>query len=267
MTDVPVMLSIAGSDPSGGAGIQADLKTATALGAYGAAVITALTVQNTLGVTGIHAVPPDFVAAQIRSVLDDLDVGAVKIGMLGTADAVVEVAVALGSADVPIVLDPVMVATSGDRLVPPDAVDAIRTMLLPLATVVTPNVPEAAVLVGADPAKDVDGLAEAAYALRGIGASAALVKGGHLGGDLSVDVLADADGVRTYEAPRVATANTHGTGCTLSSAIAAGLALGLPLRDAVADAKDYLTGALRGGADQHLGHGSGPVDHLWRQRS
>ncbi|WP_370614969.1 bifunctional hydroxymethylpyrimidine kinase/phosphomethylpyrimidine kinase [Mumia sp. Pv 4-285] len=264
MSDVPVMLSIAGSDPSGGAGIQADLKTATALGAYGAAVVTALTVQNTRGVTGIQSVPPDFVADQIRSVLDDLDVGAVKIGMLGTADVVVAVSVALADADVPIVLDPVMVATSGDRLVPSDAVDAIRTMLVPLATVVTPNVPEAAVLVGADPAKDVDGLAEAAYALREVGAAAALVKGGHLGGDLSVDVLADADGVRSFEAARVSTPNTHGTGCTLSSAIATGLALGLPLREAVADAKAYLTGALLSGAEHSVGHGNGPVDHLWR---
>ncbi|MFD1827288.1 MULTISPECIES: bifunctional hydroxymethylpyrimidine kinase/phosphomethylpyrimidine kinase [Mumia] len=266
MSTVPVMLSIAGSDPSGGAGIQADLKTASALGVYGAAALTALTVQNTRGVTGIHAVPPDFVADQVRAVLDDLEVGAIKIGMLGTADVVVAVAEVLRTADLPVVLDPVMVATSGDRLVPVDTIDAIRTTLLPLVAVVTPNVPEAAVLVGAEEAADVAGLGAAALALRERGAAAVLVKGGHLGGAESVDVLADAEGVRSYAAPRIDTPNTHGTGCSLSSAIASGLALGMPLRDAVAMAKDYLTGALRSGETHSVGHGHGPIDHLWRTR-
>ncbi|MGH1565058.1 bifunctional hydroxymethylpyrimidine kinase/phosphomethylpyrimidine kinase [Mumia sp. DW29H23] len=266
MNSLPVMLSIAGSDPSGGAGIQADLKTAGALGVYGAAALTALTVQNTRGVTGIHAVPPSFVADQVRAVLDDLDVGAIKIGMLGTADVVGAIAEVLARHDVPVVLDPVMVATSGDRLVPEDTVDAIRTTLLPLATVITPNVPEAAVLGRAEPAKDAEALEDVALGLREVGAAAVLVKGGHLGGPESVDVLADDDGVRVFAAPRIDTPNTHGTGCTLSSAIASGIALGMPLRDAVAMAKDFLTGALRSGADRSVGHGHGPVDHLWRQR-
>ncbi|KHL19025.1 hydroxymethylpyrimidine/phosphomethylpyrimidine kinase [Mumia flava] len=266
MTSVPVMLSIAGSDPSGGAGIQADLKTATALGVYGAAALTALTVQNTRGVTGIHGVPPAFVADQVRAVLDDLEVGAIKIGMLGTADVVDAVAEVLAGTDVPVVLDPVMVATSGDRLVPEDAVEAIRDRLVPRATVVTPNVPEAAVLAGVAPARSVDDLGAASRALREAGAAAALVKGGHLGGPESVDVLADTAGVRAYASPRVATRNTHGTGCTLSSAIASGIASGLALRDAVGAAKDYLDGALDAGADLEIGHGHGPVDHLWRTR-
>jgi hydroxymethylpyrimidine/phosphomethylpyrimidine kinase len=267
MSPVPVVLSIAGSDPSGGAGIQADLKTASALGVYGAAALTALTVQNTRGVSGIHAVPPEFVAAQVRAVLDDLEVGAVKIGMLGTADVVAAVAEVLATTDVPIVLDPVMVATSGDRLVPEDAILALRTSLLPLVTVVTPNVPEAAVLAGAPEATDADGLEVAARDLRVLGGTrAVLVKGGHLGGDESIDVLADEDGVRSYPAPRIDTPNTHGTGCSLSTAIASHLALGMPLREAVGEAKEYVTGALRSGATYSVGQGNGPIDHLWRTR-
>ncbi len=266
MATVPVMLSIAGSDPSGGAGIQADLKTASALGVYGAAALTALTVQNTRGVTGIHAVPPSFVADQVRAVLADLEVGAIKIGMLGTPDVVVTVAEVLATTEVPVVLDPVMVATSGDRLVSDETVDAIRTTLLPKVAVVTPNVPEAAVLSRTEAATDAAGLETAAVALRETGAAAVLVKGGHLGGPTSVDVLADADGLRVYTAPRVDTPNTHGTGCSLSSAIASGLALGLPLRQAVEEAKEYLTEALRSGATFSVGQGHGPIDHLWRER-
>ncbi|MBW9208357.1 bifunctional hydroxymethylpyrimidine kinase/phosphomethylpyrimidine kinase [Mumia sp. zg.B21] len=260
------MLTIAGSDPSGGAGIQADLKTATALGVYGAAALTALTVQNTRGVFGIHPVPAAFVAEQVRAVLDDLDVSVVKIGMLGTVEIVLAVADVLHAADVPVVLDPVMVATSGDTLVGEDVVDTIRTTLLPLAAVVTPNVPEAAVLTGTAPATDPHGLATAGRALRAAGAAAALVKGGHLEGPESIDVLVDAEGACTYRAPRIDSPNTHGTGCTLGSAIASGLALGLPLREAVGEAKDYLTGALRSGAEHSVGRGHGPVDHLWRSR-
>lgn len=270
MSGVPVVLAIAGSDPSGGAGIQADLKTASALGVYGAAALTALTVQNTRGVSDVHGVPATFVADEIVAVLDDLDVGAIKIGMLGTADVAGTVAEVLAQravpAGIPVVLDPVMVATSGDRLVPTDAVEVIRTALVPLATVVTPNVPEAAVLSGSRPATDVAGLAVTAAALRDDGAAAALVKGGHLAGEASIDVLADAEGERTYRSPRVDTPNTHGTGCTLSSAIAAYLARGVVLREAVAEAKIYLDGALRSGATRSVGHGHGPVDHLWRQR-
>lgn len=262
MNPAPVMVSIAGSDPSGGAGIQADLKTATALGVYGATVITALTVQNTLGVTGIHAVPADFIAAQYDAVVTDLDVRAVKIGMLGSVEVVETVAAMLRRHPVPaVVLDPVMVATSGDRLVPDDAEAAIRDLLLPLATVVTPNIPEAAALTGLSVGSEEE-MVSAGHALAGLGATYALVKGGHLGGDQSVDVLVSADGVVRLRAPRVLTTNTHGTGCTLSSAIASHLALGEPVEQAVRSAKDYLTRALVAGADLHIGHGNGPVDHL-----
>lgn len=257
----PIMLSIAGSDPSGGAGIQADLKTAAALGAYGATVITALTVQNTLGVTGIHAVPAEFITAQYEAVVSDLDVRAVKIGMLGSVDVIEAVAAMLRRHPVPaVVLDPVMVATSGDRLVPPGAEDAIRDLLLPLATVITPNVPEAAVLTGLQ-VGSVEQMVEAGQALVALGAGHALVKGGHLGGEDSVDVLVSAEGVLRLEAPRVETMNTHGTGCTLSSAVASYLAQGDPVVPAVTAAKDYLTRALVAGAERRIGHGHGPVDH------
>jgi hydroxymethylpyrimidine/phosphomethylpyrimidine kinase len=260
---VPVMLTIAGSDPSGGAGIQADLKTATALGVYGASVITALTAQNTLGVTGIHLVPPEFVAAQYVSVVSDLDVRAVKIGMLGTAAIVETVAVMLVERPVPaVVVDPVMIATSGDRLLAADAEDAIRRLLVPLATVVTPNVPEATALTGVE-IDSVDGLVAAGRALIAMGASAAVVKGGHLGGAESVDVLVtQGGGVHRFEAPRIATANTHGTGCTLSAAIASQLVRGLDLAEAVAAAKDYVRRALESAVDRRVGAGRGPVDHL-----
>ena len=257
----PVMLSVAGSDPSGGAGIQADLKTAAALGTYGATVITALTAQNTLGVTGIHAVPADFVVAQYEAVVTDLDVSAVKIGMLGSIEVIEAVAGMLRRRPVPaVVLDPVMVATSGDRLVPAGVEAAIRDLLLPLATVITPNVPEAAVLTGL-PVCTIEEMIEAGQALVALGAAHALVKGGHLGGADSVDVLVSAEGVLRLEAPRVDTANTHGTGCTLSSAIASYLAQGDPVVPAVTAAKDYLTRALVSGAEHRIGHGHGPVDH------
>ncbi|KQX76265.1 MULTISPECIES: bifunctional hydroxymethylpyrimidine kinase/phosphomethylpyrimidine kinase [Aeromicrobium] len=261
MTRTPVMLSVAGSDPSGGAGIQADLKTASAIGVYGAAVLTALTVQNTLGVTGIHAVPARFVADQYASVVTDLDVRAVKIGMLGGADVVEAVASMLREHPVPVVvLDPVMVATSGDRLVPEDAVAAIRELLVPLASVVTPNVPELAVLTGL-PVASPDDLEAAARALLGAGPGAVLAKGGHLDGDRCTDVLVTADGAHHLDASRVRTRHTHGTGCTLSSAIASYLVLGLDLVDAVTSAKAYLHRALVAGASLELGGGNGPVDH------
>ena len=258
----PVMLSIAGSDPSGGAGIQADLKTATALGVYSGAVVTALTAQNTLGVQAIHQVPAEFVAEQLRSVLGDLDVVAVKIGMLGTAEVARTVAQALREHGVPhVVLDPVMVATSGDRLVPEDAVATIREVLLPLSTVVTPNVPEAALLAGLR-VGTVDDLETAGRRLVESGADAALVKGGHLDGDDSVDVLVTADDVRRLSAPRLRTPHTHGTGCTLSAAVASFLVRGEPVDRAVARAKDYLVAALASGSRRHVGAGRGPVDHL-----
>ena len=264
MSRTGVMLSIAGSDPSGGAGIQADLKTAAALGVYGATVLTALTAQNTLGVTGVHAVPARFVTEQYEAVVTDLDVRAVKIGMLGSVEVVQTVAAMLRAYPVPaVVLDPVMVATSGDRLVPEDAAAAIRELLVPLASLVTPNVPEAEVLTGAR-IGSADDLEAAGRALLDLGPGAVLAKGGHLDGDRCVDVLVSAEGARRFDSPRVRTHHTHGTGCTLSSAIASYLVRGRDLPDAVASAKDYLTRALVAGADLELGRGSGPVDHRVR---
>ncbi|NHC44682.1 bifunctional hydroxymethylpyrimidine kinase/phosphomethylpyrimidine kinase [Motilibacter aurantiacus] len=257
-----IVLSVAGSDPSGGAGIQADLKAFSAMGAYGGAVLTALTAQSTRGVTGVLPVPAEFVTAQLDAVLDDLDVRAVKVGMLGGADVVAAVAEAFVRHEVPqVVVDPVMVATSGDRLVDEATVDAIRELLVPLATVLTPNLPEAATLLRR-PSIEEDEMQDAGNALRQMGSSAVLVKGGHLAGPSSTDVLVDADGVLELTAARVDTRNTHGTGCTLSSAIAAGLALGMPMREAVQRSKDYLTDALRAADGLGVGSGSGPVHHF-----
>jgi hydroxymethylpyrimidine/phosphomethylpyrimidine kinase len=262
----PTALSVAGSDPSGGAGIQADLKTFSALGVYGTAVLTALTAQNTRGVTGVHPVPAPFVGQQLRTLLDDVEVHATKLGMLGSAAVVREVADLLSSRPSgPVVCDPVMVATSGDRLIDEDAVAAVRTLLLPLSDLVTPNVPEAAVLLETDPAGTVDELVEQARALLDLGSGAVLVKGGHLGGDESVDVLVTRAGTTVTRRPRLATDATHGTGCTLSSALAA-----LAAREAappdwprlVEGARDYLQGALAGGAGLGIGSGHGPVHHF-----
>ncbi|MCJ2056018.1 bifunctional hydroxymethylpyrimidine kinase/phosphomethylpyrimidine kinase [Methylobacterium sp. J-048] len=261
----PIAVTIAGSDSGGGAGIQADLKTFSALGVYGASVITALTAQNTRGVQGIHDVPADFVARQIDSVFSDLAVDAVKIGMLSQI-AVIE-AVADGlvrhAATIPVVLDPVMVATSGDRLISEDAVAALRDRLLTRADLITPNLPEAAVLLGEAVAEDEAGAAAQARRLVALGARAVLIKGGHGTGALSVDHLVTADGhAQTFAAPRIATHNTHGTGCTLSSAITAGLARRLTLPEAVAAAKDYLTAALSAADRLEIGSGHGPVHHF-----
>jgi hydroxymethylpyrimidine/phosphomethylpyrimidine kinase len=262
---VAVALTVAGSDPSGGAGIQADLKTFSALGVYGTAVLTALTAQNTRGVTGVHGVPPEFVAEQLATLVADVEVHATKLGMLGTADVVRAVATALADhPGGPIVCDPVMVATSGDRLIDDAAIAAVRTDLLPLADLVTPNVPEAAVLLDAPPATDVDQLPAQATALLALGPRAVLLKGGHLGGDESVDVLATADGVTLTRRPRVDTTSTHGTGCTLSSALAA-----LAARHRTDDwaqlvdpARDYLQRALEAGESLGVGSGHGPVHHF-----
>jgi hydroxymethylpyrimidine/phosphomethylpyrimidine kinase len=261
----PTALSVAGSDPSGGAGIQADLKTFSAIGAYGAAVLTALTAQNTLGVTGVHPVPADFVAAQLDAVLSDLDVRAVKTGMLWSADVVAVVVDAIRRYDVPaVVVDPVMVATSGDRLVDQGTVDAIRDALLPVATIVTPNLPEAAALIDGPVPNDEESMIEVGEAVRKLGAGAALVKGGHLGGDQATDILVDERGVLRLPSPRVPTNNTHGTGCTLSSAIAARLVLGDDLRSAVTEAKAYLAGAIAAADELEVGAGHGPVHHFFR---
>ena len=260
----PAMVSVAGSDPSGGAGIQADLKTATALHVYGAAVLTSLTAQNTKGVTGIHPIPAEFVVEQYESVVTDLDVASIKIGMLGSADVVVALADAIKRHDpVDVVLDPVMVATSGDQLVPDDTVDAIRDHLLPLSTVITPNLPEAAVLAGIDEPSDRESMIAAAESLRELGARGALVKGGHNTDEYALDILVDADGPAGFAAYRVDTDNTHGTGCTLSSAIASYLTYPMPLREAVQGAKRYVSGALESAASWKIGDGRSPVNHLW----
>lgn len=271
----PIALSIAGSDPSGGAGIQADLKTFTALGVYGTAALAGLTVQNTQGVRAATPVEPSFVRAQVEAVIDDLPVAATKLGMLSNA-AVVNVVADLieqRRADFGVlVLDPVMVATSGDKLLLDEAIDSVRTRLLPLADVVTPNTPEAAVLLGTGPAQDVDGQTAQALALREIGARAVLVKGGHLGTEELTDVYATADGVALLSGPRINTRNTHGTGCTLSSAIAAFAALrgdtvdcGVPV-ETIELARDYLLRSIESGARWSISRspesGHGPVDHL-----
>ncbi len=265
----PVALSIAGSDPSGGAGIQADLKTFSALGAYGTTVITALTAQNTRGVTGVHVVPPDFVAQQLDTLAEDVRIDAIKIGMLATAELAGVVGEFLTqqarSARPYVVLDPVMVATSGDRLLDESAVAAVRE-LLPLADLVTPNVAEAAVLLDTEPARDLEALAAQAHALVAAGARRVLAKGGH-GMPDATDVLADetaeAGAIVTFVGRRVDTQNTHGTGCSLSSALAALR----PQRDSwpatIRDAKDWLTGALAAADTLDIGSGHGPVHHFY----
>jgi len=259
-----IALTIAGSDSSGGAGIQADLKTFAALGVYGASAITALTAQNTQGVTGIHDVPPDFVAAQIDAVFADLDVGAVKIGMLSQTSIVESVAAALDRHRAKnIVLDPVMVASSGDRLLATDAIDAVRKQLIPRARVITPNLPEAALLLDTGVARDETEMeAQARALIERINAQAVLIKGGHGAGAESVDLLVEQGAVTRLAAKRVATKNTHGTGCTLSSAIAAGLAKGLNLTAAIRAAKAYVTAAIAGADALDAGHGHGPLHHF-----
>lgn len=263
----PVALTIAGSDPSGGAGIQADLKTFSALGAYGCAALTALTAQNTRGVTGTHRVPAGFVTEQLDTLVADVDLDAVKIGMLATADVAAAVQRFLESTPCPVVvLDPVMVATSGDRLLADDAVEAVRR-LLPLASIVTPNTEEAAVLLGTAVATDVPAMTRQAAALRDAGAVRVLLTGGHLAGPDAVDVYAGPEGEHRLTAPRVVTRNTHGTGCTLSSALAALRPQRGCWPAAVGDAKDYLTGAIAAAGALRVGHGHGPVHHFSRQWS
>lgn len=259
---IPIALTIAGSDSGGGAGIQADLKTFSALGVYGASVITALTAQNTRAVTMVDPASPAMIAAQMQAVFDDLDVRAVKLGMLGGAQAIGTVAEGLHGCAVPIVLDPVMVAKSGDRLLPTDALVALRRDILPLAHVVTPNLPEAADLLGIAPAQSEAQMLEQAQALREMGARAVLMKGGHGDGPDCVDLLVDASGVTRLTAPRRATKNTHGTGCTLSAAIAAGLAQGMGLTAAVTRAHGYLQGAIAHADVLGVGSGHGPVHHF-----
>jgi hydroxymethylpyrimidine/phosphomethylpyrimidine kinase len=261
----PVALTIAGSDSSGGAGIQADLKTFAALGVYGASVITALTAQNTRGVSGIHQVPAEFVAAQIDAVFSDLAVDAVKIGMvaqLATIDAIAEGLKRWSPGHV--VLDPVMVATSGDRLLAADAVEALRTKLIPHAALVTPNLPEAAALLDEPVAASEDAIERQGKRLLAMGCPAVLIKGGHGEGSESTDYLVTASGIVALSAPRVATQNTHGTGCSLSSAIAAGLAKGEDMETAVRNAKAWVSAAIAAADRFAVGHGHGPIHHFHR---
>ena len=256
------VLSIAGSDSGGGAGIQADLKTFSALGCYGMTAITAITAQNTCGVTGIHGIPPEMLKAQIDAVVQDIGVDAVKIGMLHSPEVVRVVADAIRTYQLPhVVLDPVMVATSGDRLIAQETVAVLVEELFPLAEVITPNLDEAGWLLGRT-IEGVDALQGAVDDLLALGAPAALLKGGHLPGDWVVDLLGTRGGVaQRLESARIATHNGHGTGCTLSSAIAAHLALGLPLQQAVERARSYILGAIAAGADVHTGRGHGPLNH------
>lgn len=256
------VLSIAGSDSGGGAGIQADLKTFAALGCYGMTAITALTAQNTLGVSGIHGVPPEFIKAQIQAVVEDIGVDAVKLGMLHAPEVVEVVAWAIDHYRLPnVVLDPVMVATSGDRLIAAETVQVLVRELFPRAAVVTPNLDEAALLIG-HAIDGVGALDDAASELLALGARAVLLKGGHLPGDDVVDLLAQSNGDRLQLAStRIASRNLHGTGCTLSSAIASHLALGYDLAQAVERARNYVVAAMAAGADVKVGSGHGPLNH------
>jgi hydroxymethylpyrimidine/phosphomethylpyrimidine kinase len=259
---LPVALTIAGSDSGGGAGIQADLKTFQAYGVFGTSAVTAITVQNTLGVTGVHAIPLEMVRGQVDAVAEDLRPHACKSGMLATREVVATVAAALRDHALPnYVLDPVMVATSGDRLLDEDAESAILQELVPLATLVTPNLDEATLLAGFEVA-DRAGMERAARALVEAGAGAALVKGGHLRAGEMVDVLWDGRELRTYQRQRLHTRSTHGTGCTLSAAVAAALALGDPLHAAVEGALEYVHRAIA--SAPALGRGHGPLNHAVR---
>ena len=259
----PIALTIAGSDSSGGAGIQADLKTFAAFGVYGASVITALTAQNTEGVSGIHQVPAEFVTAQIDAVFSDLAVGAVKIGMVAQPPVIDAIVAGLARwSPKHVVLDPVMVATSGDRLLAAEAVEALRTKLIPLASVITPNLPEAAALLDEAVAADEAAVEKQGRRLLALGCKAVLIKGGHGEGAESIDYLIDSSGVVALAAPRIATKNTHGTGCSLSSAIAAGLAKGEGMETAVRNAKAFVSAAIAAADRFCVGHGHGPIHHF-----
>ena len=261
MERVRTALTIAGSDSGGGAGIQADLKTFSALGVFGMSALTAITAQNTLGVTAVFELPPDIVAAQIDAVVTDIGVDAAKTGMIANSEIIRVVAAKVREHGIStLVVDPVMVATSGDRLLHEEAVEALRTQLLPLATVVTPNLPEAGVLIGRD-VSSLDEMRDAARAIVGLGARSVMVKGGHLDGD-AVDVFYDGQRFLELPARRIETTSTHGTGCTLASAIAALLARGESLEAAISNAKVYVTAAIE--RAYPIGHGHGPVHHFHR---
>jgi hydroxymethylpyrimidine/phosphomethylpyrimidine kinase len=257
------VLAIAGSDSGGGAGVQADIKAITALGGYAATAITAITVQNTLGVTGVHPIPVPIVIAQARAVLDDIGADAIKTGMLGDVEMVEAVAALLGERGIPAVVDPVMIAKGGAPLLEPHALDALRTLLVPQATLLTPNAPEAAILAEMN-VETTDDLRRAGEALLRLGAKAVLMKGGHIQGDVLTDILMTAEGETTFSGPRLDTRHTHGTGCTLASACATGLAQGQGLEAAVARAWAYVAEAIRRAPG--LGAGHGPLDHAWPLR-
>jgi hydroxymethylpyrimidine/phosphomethylpyrimidine kinase len=263
MMTTPIALTIAGSDSSGGAGIQADLKTFAAFGVYGASAITALTAQNTTGVTGIHHIPADFVAAQIDAVFSDLDVNAVKIGMVAQRTTIAAIVAALERwSPRHVVLDPVMVATSGDRLLDQGAVQALRTGLIPRASLITPNLPEAAALLDQPVAVSEAAIESQGRRLLAMGCRMVLIKGGHGHGAESIDYLVGGNGVVALAAPRIATSNTHGTGCSLSSAIAAGLAKGEELETAVRHAKTWISAAIAAADRLDVGRGHGPIHHF-----
>ena len=265
---IPKALTIAGSDSGGGAGIQADLKTFSALGVYGASIITALTAQNTREVRAIQDVPAEFVSMQIETVLDDLDIHAIKVGMLSCAEIIGVVAGHITKRSLEnVVVDPVMVAKSGDRLLRDDALAALKDELLPRATLITPNLPEAAALLGENVVTDEAGMARCAQRLRTLGARWVLLKGGHLNSDSCPDLLLGASEQHWLHGARVQTRNTHGTGCTLSSAIAAGLARGLDMPKAVQEAKRYVEGAIKASDGLTVGQGHGPVHHFFAQWS
>ncbi len=260
-----IAVTIAGSDSGGGAGIQADLKAFSACGVYGASVITALTAQNTKGVTGIHDVPPEFVAAQMDAVFSDLKVNAVKIGMLSQPEVIDVIATKLAEYDVKrLVLDPVMVATSGDALLQNSAVCVLKEKLFPLALLITPNMQEAAFLLGQPVASSREEMVGQAKALLDMGARGVLLKGGHGSGETCDDLFLSHEGEKWYTAVRHKTRNTHGTGCTLSSAIAAGLARGLTLADAIGEAKEYISQAIKAADTLDVGEGHGPVHHFYK---
>ena len=260
-----VVLSIAGSDPSGGAGIQADIKTISALGCYAATAITSVVNENTAGVYGVHDIPVEFVIGQVNSVLDDLDVAAIKIGMLHSPDLAHAIADLIRQRQLNnVVLDPVMIATSGGDLMLKETLDVLRNELIPLATIITPNIPEAQTLLDGMPINSVDDMKVAADKLTDLGTSV-LLKGGHLKSDVMIDVLCNINTLQRLELPsdKVKTQNTHGTGCTLSSAVAAALAKGKSLTPAVIAAKEYINDAIAAGADYEIGHGHGPVCHFF----
>ncbi|WP_191554567.1 bifunctional hydroxymethylpyrimidine kinase/phosphomethylpyrimidine kinase [Brevundimonas aurantiaca] len=257
------VLILAGSDSGGGAGVQADIKAVTMMGGFAATAITAITVQNTLGVHGVHPLPLELIAAQARAVLEDIGTDAVKTGMLGSVEVVETVAALLDEAKAPAVVDPVMVAKGGHPLLPDAAVEAVRRLMIPRAALLTPNAPEAEALTGRE-VRDIDGQRRAGEALLNLGAKAVLMKGGHVDGPTVIDLLMTTDGETVLEAERIDTRHTHGTGCTLASACATGLALGRPLEVAVAEAWAYVGEAIRRAPG--LGGGHGPLDHGWPVR-